>query len=71
MLYIMKLRLLLKIIKKFNNKFFHIINRWKSNKYKKYQKSIMSKIVKCPTCDCHVVVNDEGKIEFCIKNELN
>lgn len=29
----------------------------------------MSKIVKCPTCDCHIVVNDNGKAEFCIKNE--
>jgi len=29
----------------------------------------MSKIVKCPSCDCHIVVNKEGKKEFCIKNE--
>jgi len=29
----------------------------------------MSKIVKCPSCDCHIVVDKEGKKEFCIKNE--
>jgi hypothetical protein len=63
-----KFKKLLKIIKKFNNKFLHVIIRWKSNKYRKFQKAIMSKIVKCPSCDCHIVVNDKGQKEFCIKN---
>ena len=29
----------------------------------------MSKIVKCPSCDCNIVVNEHGQKEFCIKNE--
>ena len=65
------MKILLKIIKEFNNKFLHIINRRKSNKYRKSQKSNMSKIVKCPSCDCHIVVNDQGQKEFCIKNNSN
>jgi len=29
----------------------------------------MSKIVKCPSCDCHIVVKEKGQKEFCIKDE--
>ena len=29
----------------------------------------MSKIVKCPSCDCHIVVNEKGQKEFCMKDE--
>jgi len=29
----------------------------------------MSKMEKCPTCDCYIVVDEKGKKEFCIKNE--
>ena len=28
----------------------------------------MSKIVKCPSCDCHIVVNEKGQKELCIKD---
>ena len=62
------MKILLKIIKKFNNKILQIINCRKSNKYRKFQKPNMSKIVKCPSCDCHIVVNDQGQKEFCIKD---
>ena len=56
---------------KFNNKLLHIINCRKFNKYRKFQRQFMSKIVKCPSCDCHIVVNDQGQKEFCIKNSSN
>ena len=29
----------------------------------------MAKIVKCPICECHVVMTDDGKRDFCIKDE--
>ncbi len=53
----------------FNNKLLHVINRWKSIKCRKFQTTFMSKIVKCPSCDCHIVVNDDGQKEFCMKDK--
>ena len=54
---------------KFNNKKVQIINCCKYIKYQKLSNFNMSKIVKCPSCDCHIVVDEKGQKEFCIKDE--
>ena len=53
------------------NKKVQIINCCKYIKYQKLSNFNMSKIVKCPSCDCHIVVNEKGQKEFCIKDNSN
>ena len=36
---------------------------------KNCHKVVCQRLIKCPSCDCHIVVDEKGQKEFCIKDE--